>query len=248
MNKPQTISQPLQHIRVVLVRPQHPGNIGSTARAMKTMGLRHLVLVAPQCDFPHEHATALASNADDILQNARLVADIPAALAEVQFAAALCPRLRELTLPMLNSRELAAKVVPMAATGLEVALVFGPEESGLTTEDVMHCNQLVMIPANPDYSSLNLAAAVQVMAYECRMQCDTAIVNPKQPPLASQEQLQHFYAHLEQVLVDVNFLNPSLPRRLMQRMRRLFNRAELEKEEVDLLRGMLRNIDQHRPR
>lgn len=230
----------LQHIRVVLSHTSHPGNIGSVARAMKTMGLTRLVLVNPQA-FPDPEATALASGAADLLDKAYVCHSLDEALADAAHVVGLSARRRELTVPVQSPRELAPVLLQHAAQGEKIALVFGAETSGLSNEEIRRCNHIISIPANPLYSSLNLAQAVQVIAYELRMQCEVDIAHLNEAhTLASYAEIQRFYAHLEQALTDIGFLKPAHPKRLMIRLQRLFNRAKLEQEEVDILRGVLR--------
>ncbi|ATE59963.1 RNA methyltransferase [Thauera sinica] len=243
MNRPLA----LERVRVVLSRTSHPGNIGAAARAMKTMGLSRLWLVAPD-SFPDPVAAARASGADDILAGARVVSSLQEALADTVFAAALTARRRELSLPRMHAREAAEVIVDRTRDG-EVALVFGNETSGLTNEDVGLCSLPVSIPANPDFSSLNLGAAVQLLCYELRL----AALRPPppeepRPEFATHEQFEGFMAHLERVVTASGFHDPANPRRLLPRMRRLFNRVRLEKEEVAILRGMLTTFEQPKRR
>lgn len=225
-------------IRIVLSHTSHPGNIGSAARAMKVMGLSRLYLVNP-AKFPDEHATALASSADDVLQNAVVCRSLAEALQGVGFTAALSARRRELTVPSANLREAAAQLIPLAGNN-DVAFVFGNETYGLSNEEVLQCNLLVHVPTNPDYCSLNLAAAVQLVCYELRMAAGQTSFEdwPEAPKLATQDQVEGMLAHLQETLVDIKYLNPATPRRLMLRLRRLYQRASLEAEEIDLLRGI----------
>ncbi|MFZ5511814.1 MAG: RNA methyltransferase [Pseudomonadota bacterium] len=231
----------LAHIRVVLSRPSHSGNVGAAARAMKTMGLSRLYLVAPQCEIDGQ-ARALSSNALDVLEGAVQCATLEEALADTVLAAALTARRREYSAPLKWAREAAAEIVDTALAG-EVALVFGNETAGLSNEELALCRLPVMIPADPGYSSLNLAAAVQVMCYELRMAAlvPAAIRAGRDEP-ATFEDVQRFYAHLERALIDSGFLDPANPKKLMPRLRRLFDRAALEKEEVNILRGMLNSF------
>ena len=236
---------PLSRIRVVLSRPSHPGNIGAAARAMKTMGLARLHLVRPK-SFPHADARAMASGALDVLESAQVCATLDEALKGTRFSVALSARARELSHPALDARA-AAKELVRAARGSEVALVFGNETVGLSNAEVMRCSRIARIPADPKYASLNLAQAVQVMAYEVRM---AALVPGAMPPkieLAAHEEIENFYAHLERSLYASGFLHPRYPRRLMDRLRRLFAKARLEKIEVNILRGMLTLWDERKP-
>jgi tRNA/rRNA methyltransferase len=246
MNQPETRTPLFNRLRFVLVGTSHPGNIGAAARAMKTMGFSQLVLVNPRFSdaTQHEDAIAFASGAQDILAAARVVGSIDEALDDCNFAAALTARLREFSPPVIAPRSLAAQLA--ADSGLNAALVFGSERYGLPNEIVEKCNVLINIPANPDYSSLNLAQAIQVLAYECRVAASgdtlpsTAI--GFQGEAAGMAQIDGMYAHLEHALVAIDFLNPDSPKKLMPRLKRLFSRTQLETEEVNILRGIARQI------
>lgn len=228
----------LANIRVVLARTSHPGNIGAAARAMKTMGLSQLVLVDPAV-FPNSQADAMASGAIDVLQQARVYATLADALADTRFALGVSARRRDIVAEVLTPPESAARLLSEAQAA-PVALVFGNETSGLSNEELGLCQGLVTIAANPDYSSLNLAAAVQVLSYEIRRHWLDQPTWP-QPTLdaASGDELEKFYAHLETALVDLAFLNRGSPGKLMMKLRRLFARTRLAKEEVNILRGIL---------
>ncbi len=230
-------------IRIVLVGTTHPGNIGAVARAMKNMGLSDLVLVRPR-KFPHAKAAARATGALDVLQNARVVETLPEAIRDCVFVAGASARSRTLSWPTLAPRECAEKFHAQSQTGL-VAAVFGPEKSGLSNTDLDHCDALLTIPTNPDFSSLNLAMSVQVFAYELLMAANagTKPAEEASVPLATSEELEHFYAHLEQTLLEVQFLDPDNPRHLMRRLRRLFSRAKVDKNEVNILRGILTAVN-----
>ena len=230
----------LDNVRIVLVHPTHPGNIGASARAMKTMGLRSLILVNPK-RFPDREAEALASGALDVLAEARVCASLDEALSGTVLAAALSARQRELSHTAYHAKE-AAGIVLEQARQHPVALVFGGEISGLSNEEIIKCQMLVHIPANPDYSSLNLAAAVQVMCYELRLALENPAPEPSGFEAASFEEVELFYRHLEKIMVSTGYLNPDQPKRLMERLRRLFARARLEKEEVNILRGVLKSF------
>lgn len=246
MNQPQTNTPLFDRLRFVLVQTSHPGNIGAVARAMKTMGFSQLVLVDPR--FPdalqQEEAVAFASGAQDILANARVVGTIEEALEGCNFAAALSARLREFSPPLLTPRALAAQIA--SEPSLNSALVFGSERYGLPNDIIEKCNALINIPANPEYSSLNLAQAAQVLAYEARLAaCGDALpVAPIgfQGEAAGFAQIEGMYAHLEEALVAIDFLDPTNPKKLMPRLRRLFSRTQLETEEVNILRGIARQI------
>ncbi|HSS46708.1 MAG TPA: RNA methyltransferase [Burkholderiales bacterium] len=234
-------TNPLDNVRIVLVHPTHPGNIGAAARAMKAMGLGSLYLVNPG-RFPDREADALASGALDLLGAARICASLDEALSGTVLAVALTARPREFSHAAHNPRE-AAGILLEEAGRSPVAVVFGSEMSGLSNEEVIKCRMVVHIPANPQYSSLNLAAAVQVMCYELRL---AAVENerPQQTELepANFEEIEMFYHHLEEVMIARGFMNPEQPKRLMERLRRLFGRAHLEKEEVSILRGILKSL------
>ncbi len=232
-------------IRIVLLETSHPGNIGASARAMKTMGLSDLVLVRP-AQYPAAEASARASGADDVLGAARVVDSLPAALADCSLVLGASARTRSLAWPTLAPRA-AARLAWQAAAQGQVAVVFGPEQSGLNNEHLARCQQLVQIPANPHYSSLNLAMAVQVICYELRV---AAADPPPEQPLearrATGAELEHFHGHLREVLEAAGFLNPDHPRALLLRLRRLFNRAELDQNEVNILEGILSALDPRR--
>ncbi|MFT4171019.1 MAG: RNA methyltransferase [Rhodocyclaceae bacterium] len=228
----------LQRVRVVLARPSHPGNIGAAARALKTMGLSRLYLVQPK-SFPHPEAEARASGATDVLAQAVVCDTLQDALAGVTLAAALTSRRRELSVPMQWSREAAGTLATQAAVG-EVALVFGNETYGLSNDELALCQVPVMIPANPDYASLNLASAVQLMCYELRLACViTGQAPAQQADLATVDEVEQLYAHFQSAMTRSGFFDPANPKRLMPRLRRLFGRVRLEKDEVNILRGML---------
>ncbi len=233
----------LDAIRIILVETSHPGNIGSTSRAMKTMGLQELYLVNPK-KYPHKQAIEMAAGADDILENARVVPCMADALKGCQLVFATSARPREIDLPGLNPRE-QAEIIHQASAGTKVAIVFGREHAGLTNDELLLCQYHTCIPSNPAYSSLNLAQSVQVVAYELRMICLTEkpVLTTHEGELATSEDIERFYEHLQAILVDIAFLKPSNPRRLMQKLRRLFNRVRLEDTEVNILRGILTQID-----
>jgi len=231
-------TSPLENVRVVLCGTSHPGNIGASARAMKTMGLASLYLVNPK-RFPAPEADAMATNATDVLERAIVCATLDEALAGTLYAVACTARSRDLSHEVLTAREAGARLAREAVQG-PVALVFGPEKTGLTAEDVSRCGVIAMVPANPEYSSLNLAAAVQIFAYELRQSVEVVDRYPQETyEIAPFEAVENFIQHLEQTLYDIEFLDPQQPKRLVQRMRRLFQRARLEKEEVNILRGIL---------
>jgi tRNA (cytidine32/uridine32-2'-O)-methyltransferase len=230
----------LDNIRIVLSHTSHPGNIGATARAMKNMGLTQLYLVNPK-EFPHQKATERAVGADDLLENAQVVTDLEQALVGCELVLGCSARVRALAWPMLNPREAATKIFTLSKTcSKPVAILFGQEKAGLTNEELQRCQYHVYIPANEAYTSLNLASAVQVICYELRMALDLPMPEPMaHDEPASSESLEYFFRHLEETLIETRFLDPEHPKQLMPRLRRLFTRLQLEKMEVDLLRGML---------
>ncbi len=235
--------------RFVLVEPSHPGNVGAAARALKTMGFSRLVLVAPR--VPHvqsdPEAIAMASGADDVLASAHVVPTLGEALSGVQWSIALTARTREYGPPRLAPRAAAAHARTQVESG-DIALVFGNERTGLTNEHVEQCSALAHIPANPAYSSLNLAQAVQVLAYELRVAFLEQTSEPAQQPaadtgaLAQSDEIERMYLHLENALIALDFLDPRNPKKLMPRLRRLFARTGLEREEVNILRGIAKHI------
>lgn len=233
------------NIRVVLVDTSHPGNIGAAARGMKNMFLERLYLVRPK-HYPNAEATARASGADDVLAVAKVCRTLDEALAGCGLVLGMSARLRKLSWPQLDARA-GAKLAVAESARTEVALVFGNEHSGLTNEELERCNFLVHVPANPAYSSLNLGAAVQVIAYEVMMaereleEGGLRVSEDTKP--ASANELELFYEHLQRVLIEIGFLDPGNPRHLMRRMRRLFGRARVDKNELNILRGILSAVD-----
>jgi tRNA/rRNA methyltransferase len=221
----------------VLSHTTHPGNIGAAARAMKTMGLSHLCLINPR-HFPDPQAEAMAAGADDILRDAAVCGSIDEALQGVVFTVAMTARLRDISIEVKSPREAMPLLLQQAAQH-PVALLFGTEMSGLTNEEMGKAQVLVNIPANPEFSSLNLAAAVQVMGYELNTAAQVQLPDmPKTQP-APYEQVEGFFAHMEKTLFEIGFFTTQNPARLMQRLRRLYARARLEPEEVNILRGIL---------
>jgi tRNA/rRNA methyltransferase len=245
MNLPETPTSVFKRLRFVLVETSRAGNIGAAARAMKTMGFSELVLVNPR--FPEAlqdpEAVAFASGAQDVLEGARIVGSMAEALEGCNFAAAVSARLREFSPPVWMPRDFAGHVAGQG--DLNAALIFGNERFGLPNQIVEQCNVLINIPANPDYSSLNLAQALQVLAYECRVA--DGIAAPASDvgfhgDAASLEQIDGMFTHLEQALVAIDFLDADNPKKLMPRLKRLFARTQLETEEVNILRGIARHI------
>lgn len=229
-------------IRIVLVETSHPGNIGSAARAMKNMGLSKLVLVKPNLN-PYRKAHELAAGAYDILREAVIVETLEEALQDCHLVCATSARPRDIALPGFTPRT-CAEYITQLPQPTQTAIVFGREHAGLTNEELLQAHYHVHIPSNPEFSSLNLAQAVQVITYELRMQALTpqAHVATNDVELATADNIERFYAHLEEVLIQIDFLKPSNPKKLLQRLRRLFNRSQLEATEVNLLRGILTQI------
>ena len=229
----------LENIRVVLSATRHPGNIGAAARAMKTMGLTRLHLVNPKV-FPAAEATARASGADDVLANAVVCSDIGEALSGCHLVIGASARSRTIPCPVINPAESAGKAFSESEQG-EVAMLFGCERSGLSNAEIDRCQYLVQIPSNPEYGSLNLASAVQIICYEILVahertgRCEAGLDYVP----ASADELERFYGHLEQALIELEFLDPANPRHLMRRLRRLYGRARPDDNEVNILRGML---------
>ena len=240
----------LENIRIVLVNTSHPGNIGAAARAMKNMGLSKLVLVDPK-DHPTYEAYSRAAGADDVLGDARVVKTLTEAVAGCTWVMGTSARERAVQWPMMEPRQCAAESVKQAEQG-EAAIVFGRERTGLTNEELEQCHALVNIPTNPNYSSLNVAAAVQVLAYELRMavlaspnsvipleaESDDIAAKHLDDVPATSDQVDGMYQHLFQMLEDVNFISTSNPEIIMRRLKGLFNRAHLTKREVSILRGI----------
>jgi len=227
-------------LRFVLVRTSHPGNIGAAARAIRTMGFSRLVLVQPH-HFPHHEATALAAGADDVLGQAIVVPDLVSAIADCELVLGCTARRRGVALEEFTPRAAANRA--LAAAPAEVAIVFGNERTGLENDELMRCHAAVHIPSDPSFSSLNLAQAVQVLAYELRLASLDASGEftealPKADPPATAEQLEYFFAHLAQTLDDIDFHKGRSPRTILQRLRRLFLRSDLDQRELRILRGI----------
>lgn len=226
-------------LRIVLVETSHPGNIGAAARAMKTMCLSRLLLVNP-AEFPHADASARASGAVDVLDQAQVVPTLDQALAGCALVAGTSARQRGLGPPVLSPRDCMERLHAAAAAGQEVALLFGRERTGLTNEELARCHILVNIPSNPDYSSLNIAAAVQVLGYESMLARGAApAVGDSEETPATAEEMEKLYEHIEAAALETGFLDPANPKHLMRRIRRLFNRARPDQNEVHILRGLL---------
>ena len=232
---------PLAQIAVVLSHTSHPGNIGAAARAMKTMGLTDLRLVNPR-EFPSEIATVRATGAVDVLGVARVFTSLNAAIADCVYVAGCSARGRDFVGEVLDARSTCAQLTQNSRAG-QVAIVFGCETSGLSNAEVALCQTLAFIPSNPDYSSLNLGSAVQVFAYELRMAA--GMVAGYEAPafqLATQAEIDVMFTHMRETLTEIGFFNPANPKRLFPRLQRLFNRTRLEREEVDIFRGMFRAV------
>jgi tRNA (cytidine32/uridine32-2'-O)-methyltransferase len=232
----------LDNIRIVLVNTSHPGNIGGVARAMKNMGLTRLYLVAPR-DYPSEQADGRAVSAADILAAAVVVPTLDAAIGDCQFVVGTSARERRIPWPLLDARQCAGRIAQTSSRE-QVAVLFGREDRGLTNEELQVCNLHLNIPTSQAYSSLNLAMAVQIVAYELRMQ----LASPEAPAIeyeywdasfASRDNMERFYTHLEETLIDIEFLDMAAPRQLMSRLRRLYSRVRLDEMELNILRGIL---------
>lgn len=238
-------SEVLSRVRIVLMATSHPGNIGAAARAMKTMGLSQLILVAPRNSID-EKTYAMASNALDVIDHIQTFDTLAEAVAGCQLVAGTSARSRNIQWPLKNPRELAPECIRLLEQqDADVALVFGREDFGLSNEELQQCQVHIHIPTNPDYSSLNLAAAVQLLAYEMRLAALSVLeadIDSK-PALAKHDEVELFYQHMEAVLLGVDFIKANNPRQTMTRLRRLFNRVRLESLEVAMLRGILRQIE-----
>jgi TrmH family RNA methyltransferase len=230
-------------VRIVLIDPSHPGNIGSVARAMKNMAVTDLVLVRPR-SFPHAESNALAAGADDILANARVVETVSEAVADCTFVAGTTSRPRSYYWEFTTPRDVAGRIAALSEES-RAALLFGSERYGLGTEDLQYCNVLVRIPANPEYCSLNLAMAVQLLTYELFMARESPTSQTQlELPLAAAGDVEHFYRHLQDVMNDVDFEDKT--GHLMERLRRLFNRAQMDRNELNILRGILSAVQGRR--
>ena len=231
----------MNNIRIVLVHTTHPGNIGGAARAMKNMGLSKLYLVKPK-RYPAEEAVWRASSAADVLENAIITDTLDEAIADCSLVVGTSARDRRIPWPSVNPHEFAEIAIARPKND-EIALIFGREDRGLTNDELQKCNYHVHIPANPDYSSLNLATAVQVLCYELRMRHLAPAIQAEQQAwdveFATAQQVELFFEHLEKTLVQLEFLDPANPRQLMTRLRRLYNRVGLDEMEINILRGIL---------
>ena len=234
----------LSRIRVVLCRPSHPGNIGAAARAMKTMGLSRLSLVEPK-HFPDAEADTRATGAVDLLKNAEIYSNLKDALVGTFFVVGLSARRRDLGPEIGEPREMVERLLAASEEG-DVALVFGNETMGLSNDELQCCHAAVSIPTNPEFSSLNLGSAVQVLSYEVRMAAfagrppvSDTLATPFVSPAATHDEVEGFYDHLQSVMTKTGFFNPKQPGRLIPKLRRLFGRIRLEREEINILRGVL---------
>ena len=235
----------MESTRFVLINTSHAGNVGATARAMKVMGFKDLVLVAPRFAdvLCHEEAVAMASGAADILARARVVPTLAEALDDVDFACATAMTPRDFGPPTREPRSLFGELAARAATP-RLALVFGSERYGMSNEDVYRCHAVLSIPTHPDYGSLNLAQAVQLLAYDLRQALGGFGVQARtpDPELADARAVQGLLKHLQAALTDIGYLDPAAPRKLMPRLNQLFNRAGLTNEEIHILRGIARQM------
>lgn len=238
----------LSNFKVVLVETSHPGNIGAVARAMKNMTMNQLRLVTPKF-FPHADATARASGAGDVLREAVIYPNLQAAISDCQIVLGASARDRTISWPSMTARECADHWVGSVESRINIALVFGRENSGLKNHELDLCHYLLRIPCNSEYSSLNLAAAVQVVCYELFVasghQTISRIGDRGEDPLATAEQMEAFYAHLQQTMADIGFLRSDRSKSIMRRLRRVFNRTQLDTKELDILRGILRFAQNH---
>ncbi|CAK0749978.1 tRNA (cytidine/uridine/adenosine-2'-O-)-methyltransferase TrmJ [Gammaproteobacteria bacterium] len=228
----------LSNVRIVLVRTSHPGNIGAAARAMKTMGLRQLSLVSPKT-FPSPEATARATSAEDLLQETKVYSTLAEAVADCGIVIGASGRSRQIPWPEHTPRSAAALALSQTAP---VAIIFGNESTGLSNVELDQCHAVLRIPTHPEQHSLNVAAAVQIVAYELHLATSNVpkVIETSRTPVATFEDVERFYVHLEETLIQIGFLDPEKPGLLMRRLRRLFQRAQLDATELQLLRGILR--------
>ncbi len=224
-------------IKIVLVGTTHPGNIGAAARAMKTMAFDRLALVKPKI-YPSAEATARAAGADDVLAKATVHETLADAIADCQWVFGASARRRSIAWPELSPKACAEKVCQLPDNSC-AALVFGREHSGLSNEELDLCQFLLHIPSNPDFSSLNLAAAVQIVCYELFQARDVGWQQDNEVVKADVQQMELFYRHLQETLLAIGFLRPERQASMMRRLRRIYNRAALEQKEIDILRGIL---------
>ncbi|MBT3992758.1 MAG: RNA methyltransferase [Gammaproteobacteria bacterium] len=227
-----------KNIKFVLFQPSHPGNIGAAARAISTMGFTKLALVQPSMKHPQPESRARSSGALDVLVNAEVFPNLQEAISDCGFIVGTTIRGRRISVPTSTVREFATEINEKA-NQQNITIIFGPEKTGLTNSEIDCCNHLIEIPSSKKYSSLNLAAAVQVIAYELRINDMTIKEKTIDRDLASNEEMELFYSHLNDVLLETGFLNPRNPRQLMRRLRVLFNRAEMDENEMNIMRGIL---------
>lgn len=234
------------NIKIVLVNTAHPGNIGGAARAMKNMGLAQLCLVEPR-EYPAPRAVWRAAGAREVLQHATVVNSVDEAIADCSLVIGTSARERRIPWPLINPRQCGERVWA-EATSHKVALLFGREDRGLTNDELQKCHYHVHIPSNPQYSSLNLATAVQVLAYEIRMASladkdgELPDLSEWDQPLVTAEDLENFHTHLAETMAELDFYDPQNPKQLLTRMRRLFNRVRMDQMEVSILRGLLSTV------
>ena len=232
----------LSHIKIILVETSHPGNIGAVARAMKNMNISNLWLVSPKI-FPSAEATSRASGADDILARATVCSSLQEAIADCNMVIGASARCRTISWPEMTPRECAEKIA-ISKPGNKVAVIFGRENSGLKNHELDLCHFLLRIPCNSEYSSLNIAAAVQVVCYELFIAAgkqEAIVIGDRgKTPKATATQMESFYTHLYQALTDIGFMHPDKSKSIMRRLRRIYNRIELDIKELDILRGILR--------
>ena len=224
-------------IKFILFEPSHPGNVGAAARAIKTMGFEKLCLINP-IEHPHSEARARSSGALDVLLDAEVFDNLEDAIKGCGLIIGTTSRTRRISVPITNIRETAPSIVAKAKQK-PVAVIFGPEKSGLINAQVDCCNQLINIPSIGSYKSLNLAMAVQIVAYELRVANEALPAEIRARNLASNEEIELFYNHLNQVLLETGFLDPKNPKQLMRRLRALFNRAQMDENEINIMRGIL---------
>lgn len=237
----------LDKIRIILCQPSHPGNIGACARAMKNMGLTQLTLVRPEI-FPHASATERASGADDVLVNAKVVQTLEEGIANCQWLFGTSARSREFPWPQMTPKQAAEKIISFTENQQEIGILFGTERSGLTNAQLQRCDFHLTIPTNPAYSSLNLSQAVQVVCYEIYQSWLTKNMQEASHPTemlfekATKEEIAGLLEHFEQTAVRIGFMDPRHPKKLLPRLKRLFSKAQLEKEEINILRGFLKLV------
>lgn len=231
----------LENIRIIMIETSHPGNIGSAARAMKTMGLSDLRLVKPQ-RFPASEANIMACHADDVLENAKVVETLDEALEGCHFVLGTSARKRYLDWPLHTPRNAAEKAAEFVNSDMQAAIVFGREKNGLINEELEKCHAHVHIPTNPDYQSLNLSQAVQILSYEMRLACTEAVPYKPKDKLATPLQMEGLFESMEKACLELGFLDPKAPRKVLPRLKRLFQRYECENIEANILRGIFEMV------